>query len=175
MKSEMHYLVLLAASPVLIFFVHMMTGRLYVKLNLRSSPLISAVWAILISVGALAFASWKFFLGPLGNPSEQAVAVIYGILVVACLGGSYYILFAMTEAARRIKILQEVYHHGTVAMDEINREYGADQLFSVRLERLLALRQLKKKDGRYYLQGKILYRVALLVSFWSRLLRFSQG
>lgn len=175
MTREMEYLILLAFSPLLMFLVHMGTGRIYVRLNLHSSLLISAVWAVLISFVTVAFFAWKLFLNPMENRTEQAVAILYGILVSVFLGGSYYILFAMTEAARRIKILQEIYHKGGMTLDEMNRIYGPGPLLSVRLERLVALNQLEKKNDRYYLKGKALYGVAVLVSFWSKLLNFSKG
>ena len=161
----MAYLFLLAASPFLMFFIHMLTGRFYMKMNLNSSPLISAVWAIAVSFLLIGFTGWKIM-------RADFVAMIYGALVFAFLAGSYYILFAMTEAARRIKILQEIYHKGEISVAELNRDYGPAQLFSIRLERLVALGQLEKRDGRFYLKGRLLYCVGVFVSLWGKLLKF---
>lgn len=175
MQPQLQYLVLLALSPLFMFLLHMATGRLYMALKLeKASPLVSAIWAIGLGVVLIAVLSWRLFLGSL-NGGEQIVAILYGALVLIFLSGAYYILFAMTEAARRIKILQEIYRKGQMTAEEMNRIYGSDSLFSIRIERLLALNQIEKKDDRYYLKGNGLYAVAFLVSFWSRILKFSKN
>jgi uncharacterized membrane protein YoaK (UPF0700 family) len=72
------YLTILMASPIVMFMVHMVTGRIYVKTaEAQSSPLKSAIWAILISFGILAFLSCELFIHSLDNPAWQWIATIY--------------------------------------------------------------------------------------------------
>ena len=171
MHPAVVYLILLAASPILMFFVHMITGRLYVKYCLKSSPLVSAIWAVSFSFVIIAILSWKFYLHLLDESEDQLFAVFYGMLVFILIAGAYYILFAMTEAARRIKILQILNHRGEVSEDDLKRDYGSDQLLSVRLERLTAMNQLTIHHDRYHLKSRGLYVVAVIVALWARLLK----
>lgn len=160
---------LLFLSPVLIVAVHMAAARL-----LKGRPnQIVAVIAILASlVPALAIVWFTGFSRMAGSPAEIAAAWIHFTLAYVCIGYSYFHVFNMSETARRIRILHEFYKAGTLTREQILPLYDAKSVIGVRIGRLSDTGQLAEANGRYRLNGKLLYHAALLIQLWRALLGF---
>lgn len=100
--------------------------------------------------------------------------ILFTVLVIAGLSFSYFQLFAMTETARRIRILRELFLRGSMTLKEFQSEYGPSGILSVRLERMVTLGQLGRSGVRYQLKGRLLLWVGNVMSFWSRVLGYSE-
>ena len=170
--STLPFLILLVSSPVIIFLIHMAVGRIYFVLKPNSSPLIGVIWASGIGFAIIGFVVWRTFLPAIQDDRETFWLCVYGTIVFSGFAVSYFILFAMTEAARRIRIMCDLYRHGAVTLDDLENFYGAKGMLSARLERMVALGQLKQRETRYYASGQLLYLIGKIIRFWSRLLKF---
>jgi len=169
------YLLLLSASPAIAFMIHFIFARLVQLFKLAIAPLAVALLAVLTGYVVVAMGAWVFIFRDLPVKESLTVDFIYGFLVYGGLSFAYFQFFGMTETARRIRILRDLFERGGVSRQEFQKRYGADAMFFVRLERLSAWKQIELKDGRYVLISRKLHFIALLIAFWADVLGFSKN
>ena len=175
MDFQIHYLVVLFCSPLFAFISHLTFARLVSLLKLKPSPLLIAALGVLLGYFVGGIIVWRTMLESMANNSDRFWAALYGTLVYGGLAFSYFQFFAMTETARRIRILYELKLCGKTTRNEIESRYGAENMLSLRLERLIAWKQLRCADDRYLLKGRALYYIARIIEAWAKLLGFSTG
>ncbi len=123
-----------------------------------------------IPMGAIV---WAVYLKELPDvPGELVLTAIYGLFVYEALAYSYFHLFNMSETARRIRILLEIYASGKLTASGIASAYGASDMLDTRIERLLSTRQVRWQGGRLFLDGRLLYHAARVIVWWGRVLGF---
>ena len=67
----------------------------------------------------------------------------------------------MSETARRIRILIQLYENNSISIDQLKNEYNSSDMINSRLERLLKMGEIKKDaSGRYYSNHKIFSKIA---------------
>lgn len=110
-----------------------------------------------------------------GGSAPSPVDVTYGALVYVCLAYSYFHVFNMSETARRIRILAELYLAGPLSGREISRLYSGEGLLEARLDRLVATRLLELRDGRYVRVARPFYAAAWVIRGWRAVLGFDRG
>ena len=81
------------------------------------------------------------------------------------LGFCYFHFINLGETARRIRIVREIDAAGRpLAREEILERYGAAEIVSVRIDRLLGAGQIVFRDGRYCLANPtVLYMARSIV------------
>lgn len=171
MDSMIKTIILLAISPFLILILHALVSRYFS----RYKPLVSrqVVCALCILAGnmPMVLLFWYFVISSMTNIwTETAPTIFYVIIVYNALGYSYFHMFNMSETARRIRILYELYKTGGLNTSALVKLYGVDNVLSVRVDRLISTGQIKKVDGRYILDGRLLYYSAKLLEFWGYIL-----
>ncbi len=173
MDAKGFYLILLLISPLGVLLTHIPFARVLNRIHPRLSPLYTTAFVILDVYFIIQVFAWALYLRHL--PLQEAVfGFIYGTFVYGGLAFSYFQFFAMTETARRIRILRELHDKGPVTRDELASRYGADQMLGIRLNRMVELGQLEKEGGRFKVKGRLLLYVAKLMSTWARVLGFSK-
>lgn len=106
---------------------------------------------------------------PMGTTT--LAASLYSLIVYSAIGYCYFHIFNMSETARRIRILHEIKANEQLRITEVEAIYNAKDMFDVRVERLISMRQLKKYEGKYFIDGKLLYYAAKAVNFWGRAIK----
>ena len=158
-------------SPLVVFLLHALCARIFWKVRPGLSPLSVAALAVLCGYFATGFLAWQYHLRFM-NFNETLWPMVYALTVYTCLSFCYFILFTMSETARRIHILRKLQERGPIPLNKLAAEYNATDMLSVRLERLVALKQLKHIQGRYFLNTRLLWWAGKVVSAWARLLCF---
>ncbi|MFH0983982.1 MAG: hypothetical protein V1882_00445 [Candidatus Omnitrophota bacterium] len=166
------YLSLLFFSPLFIFLTHMVVARSSMALRLKIQPLMTGVFAVVITFAWVASLAWLSFLGRIPAFSGMGVAVLYGILTYTGLAFCYFQVFAMTETARRLRILYELYTRKETTLSQLDADYGASRMLETRLARMVEIGQLGYDGQRYTLRRTLLLRVGQLMSFWAKVLGF---
>lgn len=165
------FLAILAISPLWILLTHVALSRVCprspVQLVAVAAGLAGAAPTVLL---ICAVAS----LCPRAIP-EKLVEAVYGFSVYACVAYSYFHVFNMSETARRIRILSEIYLAGSLDAAQLSRLYDGAAILEMRLDRLLATRQLGRRDDRFVSVGRGFYVVACLIRAWRLVLGFEQG
>src|SRR3989344_28962 len=159
----------LAASPFILFAVHIAVSRLMKN----GSPQIVVSLSMLLTYVPVGTVLWVSVLRHLTGQGGFCAAVLYSFIVYSGIAYSYFHLFNMSETARRIRIFYEIHKAGSLTAGQIISLYGTNEIISVRLGRLIAVKQLGRKRGLYVMEGRTLYVVALVVRAWGTLLGFS--
>jgi hypothetical protein len=163
-------LVNLAASPLWVLLTHMILART----SRGGSPQgIAAGAGILGAIPTAISIEWLVPRRPLPwwpSPTEAA----YSAIVYLCLAYSYFHLFNMTETARRIRILREIDEGKALTEEAIAALYDRRKVLELRLGRLLSTGQIAEVNGRVVIAGRLLFRAALIVEAWRRLLGFDR-
>ena len=167
---EGSFLILLSLSPLVAFSCHLVLERLVRPSRPEFSPLHLAVIAV-SGGGVFTLAiSWQIFISRLETGSSSAF--VFVILVYGCLALTYFQCFAMTETARRIRILQELVLRGPCRYEELKSRYGPSDMFSVRLKRLQEWGQIRHEGNHLLLKSRLLYGIALILHAWAVVLGF---
>ena len=89
--------------------------------------------------------------GRAGTGTSLAWTALFVFGSYACFSYVYFHLFNMSETARRIRILVQGREGGTLPDGETSAQYTPDAMIALRLNRLVSLRELRIRDGRYLL------------------------
>lgn len=158
-------LVLIFLSPVFMALLHGAASRLLKLSGRRVLPQTVCIGSVL--AGNVPFLTAVFYL-TMDGPGRLS-AFLYSLIVYNALGYSYFHLFNMSDTARRIRILIDVYTRGGIREDEAAALYDTSRMIDLRIERLLAAGQIRETGGRYVLSGSILYTAARVLHLWSAL------
>jgi hypothetical protein len=165
------YLVLLALTPCFVLLLHGILVRIIRRMGSSLSPLEVAAIAVMGGYPVMAFILWQYHFKFL-TLGELLWPVLFAVIVYSCLAFCYFILFTMTETARRIHILQRIREEGPMAVQELASEYNASDMLNVRLERMVALKQLKRDNGKFFIRNTLLYWAGRVLEVWAKLLGF---
>lgn len=164
------FLILLILSPLFILITHSLLVRVLAALRVTVQPLKTGALAVAVTFIWLAPLAWLFFLRTL--ETGLGAAALYGVLVYCCLAFCYFQVFAMTETARRLHILHELYTKGDMTLSQLDSAYGADQMMSIRLARMVEIHQLSYDGAHYRVCGNFLLFVGRIMSFWAKVLGY---
>jgi hypothetical protein len=174
------------SAPAAIIFLHVFlhrtllrnhkpTDRLKILLNLIAT--VSIAWGVL---AILIFSS---------VPLDKAMLNAgYVVLVSLAFGFCYYIIFTMSETARRIRILVDVYvaeqteYEAMAYNKKASKDYNAKTMIDTRIDRLLGVGAIRERDGKIVVAFGATLLVSKLIRFWRRVVfgntsdgRTSQG
>lgn len=120
-----------------------------------------------IPVGA---AAWHVYLKGLLATRDLVAGIIYFLIIYSSLAYCYFHVFNMSETARRIRILNEIYKARGLKISELKSFYNANAMLSNRLERLISLRQIRMSGEKYVIGSHLLYYTARVINLWGRVL-----
>ncbi|MBE9531811.1 MAG: hypothetical protein IME98_03290 [Proteobacteria bacterium] len=176
--QKLSLLLVLFFSPVLILAIHILFSRIALVIKSRRPPQFICVIAIIFANLPFILLLCALSLNPYrsgGGVSDFSIAptLLYALIVFNLVGYTYFHIYNMSETARRVRILYDIYSKGSLAKSDIDESYKKDDMVAIRLERLLGLGQIRKEKGAYFLDGRVLYYGAVLLAFWSRLIGLS--
>lgn len=95
---------------------------------------------------------------------EDILSALTGVITYAALGYCYFHFINLGETARRIRLVREL-AESVVGLSEaeILRRYGAEEVVSKRLERLLKNGQIVCKEDRYYIGKPLMLWISWMV------------
>jgi hypothetical protein len=166
MSTFLQFQLCLLFSPIILLGIHAVASRTIIFLGATLSPQAVAFLSVGIGYGVIGFLSWGIYFHYLYG-IDLLRAISYMLLVYAGFSYSYFHIFNMSETARRIKILSDLLIAGPLDVDTVRSRLTANEQISVRMERLLSLRQVKKVGDRYLIRGRSLW-LAAVVLMWFR-------
>lgn len=165
MTADIKMIATLALSPLMILLVHMLLARL----DRRSSRQVTALSAALLGYVPMAFLLRVSVFSSFDTASDLWSAA-YCFIVYSCFAYTYFHFFNMSETARRIKIIYEVYRAGRMTPSEFEAMYSTTDIVGARLKRLLETKQIKFMDGYYSVDGKLLLWAAIFIYMWRKII-----
>lgn len=130
----------------------------------RFSLLKSVFLSFLFGIGSLLFLEFYCLSQASLSLPEIVPSVVVNIIVYFALGYVYFHFINMGETARRIRILRELCDcKDGLSMDELLQRYNAKEIVARRVERLIANRQIICREGRYYINGRVMMWMAKII------------
>jgi hypothetical protein len=109
MDFTLQLLLILVASPILIFMLHVLTSRAAHWLELPFSPQLVAMACIVLGNVPMGLILWVVVFQELINsPWDLFWTVVYSLLLYNASGHVYFHLFNMSETALRIRMMREI-------------------------------------------------------------------
>lgn len=156
MTEDLYFLILVIASAIMPFFIHIFVIR---ALRIFKGPssrqkgvILSSLFGIL-TIGVI-FYCWAAANGTMAI-SQILWHGIYLFSLYAISAYIYYQVFNLSETARRIRILAECTKTGVLNEEILVKKYTCQNMVSIRLERLIGLGILRINQNRYFTTGKI--------------------
>jgi hypothetical protein len=164
-------LVVLAASPILVFVAHAITYRALDRTGAKPTAHSSAMLALIGAFVPVAFATWCLgFFGPGRGAADALCALVYVIAVYGALGVLYLDVVNIAETSLHMHLLLELAWGGALPMADLLDRYSADRMIAARLERLTSLGQLRVVDGRCYVANRSTLYLAGAIDAWRTVL-----
>lgn len=152
--------IVLLGNPLWTAMAHAGMNRLPAACKLPRQAL--TVLAILVLVPIqIAFA---FLTG-----GELSRLLFFGLLALLT-GHVYFHIFNMSETARRIQILIRIKKRQGAAGSSGMESYSSEEILKVRLGRLVELRQVKVREGKYHWRASILLVASVILKMYERIL-----
>lgn len=164
-------LLFLVCSPILVFIIHIITGRIARHFGWRVATQKLAFICIVFGNLPVGLLIW-FYVLQYADRASQFWGGVYCILVYNALGHIYFHLFNLTQTGIRTTIMRDVAAQKLTIYELINRYDPSDS--GERMQRLLEIGVVKQVDDRYFLQTQWLYYVGIICKAWGNLLGFSE-
>lgn len=159
-------ILILALSPLLLMFFHIIIVRSLKALKINfSSQLSLFACEILLNIPVLITVYMV---------NKSVSSLVYSFIVYNCLGYCYFHVFNMSETARRIKVLLEIDKGNSVNITNLNNSYTADLMIKNRLVRLTELKQVRKDNDKYILANRVLWISSLINHSFRRILGYEK-
>ncbi|TAN45268.1 MAG: hypothetical protein EPN22_04550 [Nitrospirae bacterium] len=168
MNYHMPMLIILFASPAIILITHMSLSRIW---NTHPRQAVAIRAALIGGIAVSLLLSYCVF-SKIPSPREMIRPAFYSAIVYGAIAYVYFHFFNMSETARRIRIMYEVYQAKSICCDKITDIYKTTDIISIRLRRMTDMKQLRLSQGYYSVNSRVLYCAALLVKLWRSMLGF---
>lgn len=170
MGRDIRMICILVCSPFLIAAVHAAWSRI----DRSGLPQTVAARSIILGYLPAAIILWEAVFASAPFTADSALAAFYCFVVYSSFSYAYFHLFNMSETARRIRIINEIHRAGAMRYEQLTAMYRSRDIIELRLNRLVAMKELRLHDGCYAMNGRLLYLAALFISRWRRLIGFSE-
>ncbi len=149
---------LILASPLISFLFHCTLARRLHKVPAQRLAFLCCLSGTVFST-YLAFCIDFFILNIFDHP------ILLSVASCLLLNHLYFHIFNMSETARRVKILIDIYLGKT--FKEGTKE---EQMIETRLQRLLKLQKIEEKEGRIYFRYSFFSLITRLIYFYESIL-----
>jgi hypothetical protein len=164
--------VILVCAPVGLLLLHAVVSRGLRRFGNTSVPpqFVVLCTAVAGNIPVL-YVAWEAVLkNYLGQPLDVLCGLMYVVLTYNCCCYLYFGILNLSETSLHVNILIRLLIEDGMAEQELSRLYGVKEMISARIERMIALGQLKEKDDRYFLGNGTLVLIGRLINIWRRIL-----
>jgi hypothetical protein len=164
-------LLLLLASPLAICIVQAGLTRLFRLLGLSLAPQLPVLGTVLLGNVPMIWLAWELAFRKLaGDGTAIACGVALVVLAYNALGFCYFCLLNLSETSLHVHILMDLLVSGPMPADELAARYGVAEMIEVRIERMIALGQLRSQGEYFVVQNGVLLVVGRIIHLWRKLL-----
>ena len=170
MSALVQLLLLLLASPLLIFVLHAVFHRLLDRPGRRVSAHSSAFVAIVAGFAALLAAAWWLDLLPRATPLDLVGSLGYNAAVYGTLAILYIDVVNVAETSLHMHLLLELAWGGSLDVEHVREQYSEARMIQTRLHRLASMGQLRIEGDQCLIANRSTLRFAALIDAWRRVL-----
>ena len=155
-------LVLLLASPLLMFVAHAIAYRVLDRAGTKPTAHSSAVVAIGGAFLGVAAAAWYL--------DVSACGYVYFGAVYAGMAILYVDVVNIAETSLHMHLLLELAWTGGMNLADLLDRYSAEKMIAARLERLESIGQIRVVEGRCYLANRSTLHFSNVLDLWRTVL-----
>jgi hypothetical protein len=160
-------LVLLTASPILMFAAHAAAHRVMDRTGGRPTAHASAFVALIAAFVPVCGIAWRLgMFGASQGPATVLCAVAYVAIVYGALAVLYIDVVNIAETSLHMHLLLEIAWSGAVPVADLLERYSADRMLAARLERLTSIGQIRIANGRCYIANRSALNLAGAIDAW---------
>ena len=169
MHAELILIVLLLSTPVCLCAGHAIWTRI---LRRRSvAPQLVAVSCVAVGNLPVLWIGWSFALKELcRTPLDVFYGLLYLLVTYNGFGFCYFHLLNASETSLHLHIMMTLLVEGDIRSEDLAARYGAEDMIGARIQRMIALDQLKERDGYFILNSRGLILVGRIINIWRRIL-----
>ncbi len=155
-------LLLLAATPLLMFAAHAVSFRALGLAGVRPTAHSSAFVALIAVFAPLCGVAWQLGVTLCG--------FAYLTIVYAALAVLYVDVVNIAETSLHMHVLLELAWGGGIPIADLVARYSAARMVAARLERLASIGHVRIEDGRCYLANRSTLYLAAALDVWRAVL-----
>jgi hypothetical protein len=164
-------LFVLMASPLAICVSHAVLTRLFAAIGRSVAPQIVVLGTVILGNIPMMWFAWSVVFRKFAG---DLVAIACGVALVSCtynaLGFCYFCLLNLSETSLHVHILMELLLFGPVRAEDLAIRYGVNDMMNARVERMIALGQIRSQNGLFVVNSRGLLSVGRIIHLWRRLL-----
>jgi hypothetical protein len=170
-SSALTLLLLLLASPLAVCMFQAVSTRLIRLLGLSIAPQLLVLGTVLLGSVPMVWLAWELVFTELaGDWPARACGVAFVVLTYNALGFCYFCLLNLSETSLHVHILMDLLLSGPMPADELAARYGISEMIHTRIERMIALGQLRGQGGLFVVNNPGLLAVGRVIHVWRKLL-----
>ncbi len=152
-------------SPIIGLAFNVVTQILVCRYIKRKGLLQSVYLGFLGGICSIALIELWYYYATIPTMTESLCQFLLNLATFTVLGYCYFHFINLGETARRIRLVRELQEAGKgLSYDEITAKYGAPEIITKRLNRMLKNNQLILKNDRYIIaKPHLLFMAKLLV------------
>ena len=160
-------LVLLVASPILVFATHAIAYRLLARAGAKPTAHSSALLALIGALIPVGLVGWRLGVFDAGQGGAEVLStLLYVAAVYGALGILYIDVVNIAETSLHMHLLLELAWGGALPLADLLDRYSADRMIAARLERLTSLGQLRVAGDRCYIANRSTLHLAAAIDAW---------
>ena len=161
----------LAASPLGMFVCHIAAYRLARAAGRRPTAHTSAISGIGgCAVAMLAFVVWLVWPAEGGRLLDVLCVCVYAIAVLTVMAILYLDVVNIAETSLHMHLLLEIAWGDRPSLRNLILRYSPERMVEERLERLVALGQVRVSGDRYVVADRSALRLASVIDAWRTVL-----
>jgi len=170
--NDISYVWLIFLAPVIGQCVNTCLHIMWNHASKGGSHLGSIILCFLLGFMTQLVLTFYVLIGAAPDLVEWAGVFVINSATFAGFGYCYFTFVNLLRASLRIRIVSELYEENTHSMelDALHSRYDANNVATVRFERLLKWGQIERRDDRLYSAGNAFYILGLFLQFLKSLM-----
>jgi hypothetical protein len=171
-SAALALLLLLLGSPLGICIIHAVLTRVIRFLGHSIAPQLVVLGTVLLGNIPMVWMAWSLAIPEFaGNLYGMSWCVAYVVLTYNALGFCYFCVLNVSETSLHVHILMHLLLSGRMRRDELAARYDVSTMISARVERMIALGQLRSRGGFFVVNNRGLLTVGRILHIWRKLLK----
>src|SRR5271168_2622573 len=151
---------LLLPSPLAICIVQAAVTRFLRLLGLSIAPQLLVLGIVLLGNIPILWLAWRLVLREFASEFlTSACGVALVLLTYNALGFCYFSLLNLSETSLHVHILMDLLLSGPMPSGQLTSRYSVGALINARVDRMIALGQLRGLNGRFLIHSRGLLTV----------------
>ena len=146
-SDTIYFLICFGLPPVIVILAQIVLNRIYKIQSRQKTTIVGMLLGYIIFFTILDQIPFSIV--------KNEAFYTYMFFLYSFSAYTYFHVFNMSETARRIRLIMYVGSKGTTTDEDLKKLYIANDMLQIRMERLLALGQIRVHENKYFLSSRM--------------------